>query len=277
MFAFGTIHYGQLWPDNEWTSGRILKQPDTWSSDFHEYAVEWEPNEIRWYIDDILYSVKTPADMSDASYWTFENYQYHFLLNIAVGGNIGGVVDDSMLPQTMEVDYVRVYDFGQPSLTGNHIVEPNTSESYRVIDEAGTGSSYSWNSPTGETSTNSFININWGTTGGQVSVAVTNSCGTKNLALDVYVSPELTEETVLDDFEATTNLTYSIWTGDFNQDVVNPAPDGTNDSSVVARYVRDSLSQWYIIAADTSVLTDIGPFISGNKAFYLDVWSNHQI
>ena len=47
MFAFGTLHYGQPWPANEWTSGRILKQPDAWSDDFHVYAVEWEANEIR--------------------------------------------------------------------------------------------------------------------------------------------------------------------------------------------------------------------------------------
>ncbi len=223
MFAFGTIHYGQPWPDNEWTSGRILKQPDSWSADFHEYAVEWEPNEIRWYVDDILYSVKTPSDMSDPSYWTFENYQYHFLLNLAVGGSIGGVVDDSMLPQTMEVDYVRVYDFGQPSLKGEHIVEPNSSVTYQVVDEAGTGSSYAWTSPTGETSSSNSLTVNWGTTSGPVTVAVTNSCGTENLVMDVHVSPELVQETILDDFDSNRNLSYTTWTGTFEPSTANPA------------------------------------------------------
>ncbi|GLX77386.1 hypothetical protein tinsulaeT_07260 [Thalassotalea insulae] len=273
MFAFGTLHYGQPWPDNEWTSGRILKQPDSWSADFHEYAVEWEPNEMRWYVDDILYSVKTPSDLSDPSYWTFENNQYHFLLNLAVGGSIGGVVDDSMLPQTMEVDYVRVYDFGQPSLTGSHIVEPNTSHTYTVIDEAGTGGSYVWSSPTGETSNSNSLTVNWGNTEGQVSVTVTNSCGTENLVMDVHVSPELAEETVLDDFEMSQNVSYSTWTGNFNQSAVNPAPDTINSSPTVASYVRDLASQWDVIAADTNVLTDVAPFISGDKAFYIDLYT----
>lgn len=273
MFAFGTLHYGQPWPENEWSSGRVLKQPDAWSADFHEYAVEWEANEIRWYIDDILYSVKTPSDLSDASFWTFENYQYHFLLNMAVGGSIGGVVDDSMLPQTMEVDYVRVYDFGQPSLTGSHIVEPNSSATYSVIDEAGTGSSYSWTSPTGETSTSNSLTVNWATTEGPVTVDITNNCGTSSLVLDVHVSPELAQETVLDDFETSRNLTYTAWNGTFNQSVANPAPDAVNNSAIVAEHIRDVGSQWDVIAADSSALLDIAPFISGNKAFYLDVFT----
>ncbi|WP_206483320.1 family 16 glycosylhydrolase [Thalassotalea sp. G2M2-11] len=273
MFAFGTIHYGQAWPDNEWTSGRILKQPDAWSADFHEYAVEWEPNEIRWYIDDILYSVKTPADMSDSAYWTFENYQYHFLLNLAVGGSIGGVVDDSMLPQTMEVDYVRVYDFAQPSLSGEHIVEPNSSVTYQVIDEAGTGSSYSWTSPTGETSSSNSLTVNWGTTSGTVSVAVTNSCGSENLSMDVHVSPELVQETVLDDFDSNRHLSYTSWTGTFEPNTANPAPDAINSSTFVLKHTRDAASQWDVIAADTTAIADVAPFISGNKAFYLDLYT----
>jgi beta-glucanase (GH16 family) len=273
MLAFGTIHYGQPWPDNEWSSGRILKQPDAWSSDFHEYAVEWEANEMRWYVDDVLYSVKTPADMSDSSYWTFEQYQYHFILNMAVGGNLGGVVDDSMLPQTMQVDYVRAYDFGQPSLNGEHIVEPNTSHSYSVIDEAGTGSSYSWTSPTGDSSNSNALTVNWGTTGGSVNVNVTNSCGTSNLALDVYVLPELSTETVMDDFESNRILAYQSWTGAFNQSIGNPSPDASNSSAIVAEYTRSSAEQWDVIAASTAVVADVAPFISGDKSFYLDVYT----
>lgn len=273
MFAFGTIHYGQPWPDNEWSSNRILKQPDAWSNGFHEYAVEWEAGEMRWYVDDVLYSVKTPADLADPAYWTFEDFQYHFLLNVAVGGNLGGVVDDSMLPQTMQVDYVRAYDFSQPSLTGEHIVEPNTSHSYNVIDEAGTGSSYNWTAPTGDISSTSGLTVNWGTSGGTINVAVTNSCGTSNLALDVYVLPELSTETVLDDFESNTALVYQSWTGAFNQSFANPAPDSINNSSIVAQYIRSSADQYDVIATSTSVITDVAPFISGDKSFYLDVYT----
>lgn len=277
MFAFGTIHYGQPWPDNEWTGNRILKQPDSWSDGFHEYAVEWEPNEMRWYVDDILYSVKTPADLSDPAFWTFENYQYHFLLNIAVGGNIGGSVDDSMLPQTMDVDYVRVYDFGQPSLNGEHLVEPGSTHSYSIIDEAGTGSSYNWSVPAGATiiagAGSDSIMVDWGSTGGDVSVTVNSSCGSSNLVANVYVAPALGQEFVHDDFESNRNLGYTTFTGAFDQAASNPAPNAVNDSIVVGQYIRNSAEQWDVIAGDSIAISDVAPYITGDKAFYMDMYT----
>ncbi|MFT4926608.1 MAG: beta-glucanase (GH16 family) [Phenylobacterium sp.] len=273
MFALGTLHYGQAWPDNEWTQGKLLKQPDAWSDGFHEYAVEWQANEIRWYVDDILYSTKTPSDMSDSAYWTFENYQYHMLLNLAVGGNMGGTVDDSQLPQTLEVDYVRIYDFGQPSLSGSHLVEANSQQSYAVVDEAGTSSAYSWTAPTGETSNAGALTVNWGTVGGQVTVSGSNSCGSYQLAMDVHVSPTLSLSTALDDFESQRNLTYTSFSGAFDQSVANPAVDSVNNSATVAKYIRDSGSQWDVIAADAGVIADLPAFVAGDRAFYLDVYT----
>jgi len=277
MFVFGTIHYGQPAPNNEWTSGRILKQPDTWADSFHTYVIEWEPNVIRWYIDDILYSTKTPADMSDPNYWNFENYKYHFLLNLAVGGNIGGTVDDSMLPQTMQVDYVRVYDFGQPALTGQHIVEPNSTVTYTVVGEAGTGSTYTWTSPTGETSSGKSLTVHWGTKEGAVSVSVNNSCGSRALNMNVHVLPQLTTEVVLDDFEINHNLAYTSWTGTFNQSVANPSPDAINSSSTVAKYTRDAASLYDVIASNSTTISNAAPFIAGNKAFYLDMYTSAPV
>lgn len=277
MFALGTIHYGQAWPNNEWTQGKMLKQPDAWSDGFHEYAVEWKPNEIRWYIDDTLYAVKTPSDMSDPSYWTFDNYQYHLLLNLAVGGSLGGTVDDSQLPKTMEVDYVRVYDFGQPSLSGSHLVDSGSSHTYTVVDEVGTGSAYSWTSPTGQTSNNGSLTVDWLTTGGQVSVQGSNSCGSYQIAMDVYVAPQMSLSTMYDDFESNRNISYTSFTGTFNQSVANPGVDSVNSSAVVAQYTRDSASQYDVIAAASGAIANGPDFISGNSAFFLDVYSSAAI
>ncbi len=271
MIAFGTIHYGQPYPNNEWTSGRIIKQPDRWSDGFHEYAVEWEPNEIRWYVDDILYSVKTPDDLSDPSYWTFENYSYHFLLNMAVGGSIGGVVDDSQLPQTMEVDYVRVYDFAQPSLQGPHIVDANSTATYQIVDEAGTSSSYSWTSPTGDTSNSNTLSVNWQEQGGIVSATINNSCGQSTVEMDVHVLPVLAETTVMDNFETDGALTLTYWDGQYAE-VPNPVADATNSSATVLEYVRNSTALYDVIAGNTSAITDAANLIAGSNAFYLDVY-----
>lgn len=271
MIAFGTIHYGNPYPDNEWTSGRIIKQPDRWSDGFHEYAVEWEPGEIRWYVNDILYSVKTPDDLSDPAFWTFDNYSYHFLLNMAVGGSIGGVVDDSQLPQTMEVDYVRVYDFAQPSLSGPHIVDANTQASYTIVDEAGTGSSYSWSAPTGDTSTSQTLAVNWTAQGGTVSASISNSCGNFDVAMDVHVLPQLSLTTSIDDFETDGAITYTYWDGQFTE-VPNPLNDATNNSPTALEYVRNGAAAYDVIAGSTSAISDATALIAGNEAFYLDVY-----
>ncbi len=277
MFALGTIHYGEAWPNNQWSQGKILKQPDAWSDGFHEYAVQWSPGEIRWYVDDTLYSVKTAADMANPAHWTFDNYQYHLLLNLAVGGNMGGTVDDSQLPQTMEVDYVRVYDFAQPALSGAHIVAPNSSHTYSVVDEAGNNGSYSWSSPTGETSSGNQLTVNWGTQGGQVMVQGANSCGSYQVAMDVYVAPQMSIETLYDDFEQSRLLTYTSFSGSFNQSAANPAADAINSSATVGQYTRDGASQWDVIAASSGAIAGEAEFIAGQKAFYLDVYTQAAI
>jgi beta-glucanase (GH16 family) len=74
---------------------------------FHTFTVEWEPNLITWYVDDIQYHQVTPADLPGP--WVFDK-PFFLLLNLAVGGNFGGAVDpDISYPQEYLVDYVRVY------------------------------------------------------------------------------------------------------------------------------------------------------------------------
>ncbi|MEX2498290.1 MAG: family 16 glycosylhydrolase [Wenzhouxiangellaceae bacterium] len=263
MLAFGTIHFGDPWPDNSFTGNHILTQPGKWSDGFHIYAIEWTPFEIRWYLDDILYSVKTPADMADPGFWTFENYQYHFLLNVAVGGTLGGAVDDSIFPVNMEVDYVRVYDSGQPSMDGPNIVAPTEVASYTVIDENGSNSTYAWSLPPGATLLSgqgtSTAQVDFtGASSGIVAVTVDNSCGTHPLEVAVFVEPDHGVETVLDNFDGTSNMFYTFF-------------DGTADfSGGQLTYTRNSASLFDVIAADTAAIPDAAPFVIGDKAFVMD-------
>ena len=84
------------------------------------YAVEWEPNAIRFYVDDHLYATRTPADLPKGAKWVYD-HPFFLLLNVAVGGGWPGSPDaTTVFPQTMLVDYVRVYEranspVGQPS------------------------------------------------------------------------------------------------------------------------------------------------------------------
>lgn len=83
-------------------------------SEFNVYAVEWTPDEIRWYVNDKHYFTFSNERRTnpEAGYqqWPFDK-PFHLILNLAVGGTWGGAqgVDDSIWPQRMEVDYVRVY------------------------------------------------------------------------------------------------------------------------------------------------------------------------
>lgn len=77
-------------------------------ADYHLYAIEWDTNEIRWYVDDVLYqtgNIKDNINTTGAFHLPF-----FIILNLAVGGDFpGATVDESLLPESMYVDYVRVY------------------------------------------------------------------------------------------------------------------------------------------------------------------------
>ena len=80
---------------------------------FHIYAIEWRPNQIKWFLDNTQFFTATPASLPSGGTWVFSGPQF-FILNVAVGGNWPGYPDGTtVFPQQMIVDYVRVY---QPTL-----------------------------------------------------------------------------------------------------------------------------------------------------------------
>ncbi len=78
------------------------------SDRFHTFAIEWQPDRIDWYVDGMLYHSATPANVAP-NQWVF-NHSFFLILNLAIGGNFGGPLDPNVVfPQSMLVDYVRVY------------------------------------------------------------------------------------------------------------------------------------------------------------------------
>lgn len=75
---------------------------------FHVYSIEWTETKIDFFVDEKKYFTFAKEEGSDK--WPFDQ-RFHLLLNIAVGGNWGGVegVASDIWPQQMVVDYVRVY------------------------------------------------------------------------------------------------------------------------------------------------------------------------
>jgi beta-glucanase (GH16 family) len=79
---------------------------------YHVYAVQWETDSITWFIDGTQYHRVGRGDLPPGARWVYE-HPFFILLNVAVGGRWVGPPDDStVFPQTMLVDWVRVYAFG---------------------------------------------------------------------------------------------------------------------------------------------------------------------
>jgi beta-glucanase (GH16 family) len=80
------------------------------ADDYHVFAAEWEPAVVRFYVDGNLYSIVTPPNLPLGNQWVFADHPFKIILNLAVGGDWPGPPDDTTIfPQTMLVDYVRVY------------------------------------------------------------------------------------------------------------------------------------------------------------------------
>jgi beta-glucanase (GH16 family) len=95
------------------TSTVSLPTGKDFAAAFHLYAVEWEPDAVRFYLDDTLYATFTANSVAStpttAGSWVFD-HPYFLILNVAVGGSWPGPPDaTTAFPQTMLIDYVRVY------------------------------------------------------------------------------------------------------------------------------------------------------------------------
>lgn len=145
--VLGTIHYGEPWPNNRFSSADYVLDSGTFNEDFHVFAVEWEEGEIRWYVDDILYSTQNSWFSSGGSFPAPFDVDFHLLLNMAVGGNLPGSPDAStVFPQEYVIDYVRVYQKGTAptldgSASGTYVVEGLNDQGFFVtVGENASGS-----------------------------------------------------------------------------------------------------------------------------------------
>jgi beta-glucanase (GH16 family) len=104
--VFGALHGTGYAGDDGYVGS--LDLPYDLADDFHVYAVDWERELIVWSIDGTPCHRATPRDLAPAA-WLFEQ-PFYLLLNLAVGGTFGGAVTaETVFPQSMHVDYVRVY------------------------------------------------------------------------------------------------------------------------------------------------------------------------
>ncbi len=104
--VFGTVH-GPGYSGGASISKTYTLTNNRFDNDFHVFGIEWGENYINYYVDDVLYNQITPDDVPGE--WVF-NDSFFMILNMAVGGNLPGSPNqDTVFPQEMLVDYIRVY------------------------------------------------------------------------------------------------------------------------------------------------------------------------
>lgn len=152
--SYATIHYGE--PHAEQQGIKELTDGSTFADSFHEYSVEWEPGEMRFYVDgELIHTVNdwftAVSGEDEKPYPAPFNQTFFVQLNLAVGGTWPGNPDASTNfdKAEFEVDYVRVYqkpeydtnvskpekNFREATADGNLIYNGDFAEAEDLTDD----------------------------------------------------------------------------------------------------------------------------------------------
>jgi len=98
--VLGSVH-GPGFAGAESITKSFFLEEDRFDTGFHVFGIEWGPNFINYYVDDVLYNQITPDDVPEGGEWVFNERPFHILLNLAVGGDfVGSPNDETVFPQS---------------------------------------------------------------------------------------------------------------------------------------------------------------------------------
>ncbi|MBA3649127.1 MAG: glycoside hydrolase family 16 protein [Chitinophagales bacterium] len=111
------------------------------SDGYHVFTCEWDPDQFRFYLDGVLFGTKNKTSYPNFN-WPFDR-PFYIILNLAIGGGWAEPADPNDYPQTMYVDYVKVYQLNnQLAITGNNLAQPDVKASYSLPSIS--GATYNW-------------------------------------------------------------------------------------------------------------------------------------
>lgn len=184
-YDFGTIHgtiHTEAYNHSIGTQLGKSVEVENVSTRFHVYAIDWNEDEIVWYVDgEAYYRIENPNKTYKE--WPFDK-RFHLLLNIAIGGNWGGAqgVDPNLDEATMEIDYVRVFqqEVPKPVIDGKKNAEPSEELIFSTAEIQGVR--YKWSFP-GDVETVSGgqtvrVTVKWGNSSGNVYLELQSDCDT---------------------------------------------------------------------------------------------------
>jgi len=140
------LHFGPAWPDNQHITTGKIKFPIDFSADYHIFSVEWEENEMRFYVDDqktwtvdtnrMWYSGTKGVNPYTANGQPW-NKRFHMIMNLAIGGaffdsSYGTLTKTearNWQSPSLYVDYVRVYQKSTAVCGDGACTEDETSSS----------------------------------------------------------------------------------------------------------------------------------------------------
>ena len=114
--VYGSLHFGsKIMTDgraqsSEFKSNTYTLSSGDFSDGFHVFRLEWEPAEMRWYVDGVLYSTQAKWSVESHPYPAPFDQPFYLILDLAIVNYTGGPDATTPFPNTMTVDYVRVYE-----------------------------------------------------------------------------------------------------------------------------------------------------------------------
>ena len=278
--ASGSIFFDGTWPDNHLSTPYNIPSGQSFITDFHTFAIEWEPNEIRYYCDGNKYATYKNTTIAPKN-WYF-NHEFFVILNCAIGGSGGGSVINIPTPKYMEVDYVRVYSLPETALSikvsGSKSLMAN-SQNVLYTTNYFPNTTYAWTLPNGaiivDGQGTNTIHASFAAQGGEVKVEALNSCSTLSDILSVNI---VVDECaiVYDNFDAIRNVSYQA-TGALVENYANPSIDAVNASAFVAQYGRDVNETYDVLGVYDIALENALGYENGTKVFFMDIYTSAPI
>lgn len=130
-YAFSTVHFTNGENKHEIISEGYTKPDGNFHDEYHKYIVDWTPERMTFYVDDIeVNSVEIREDMKEFL------REHYLILNVAVGGTLGGEIDPSFRTGEMKVDYVRVYSKDGMDIPEAPVLNVDEEFNGKVIDQS---------------------------------------------------------------------------------------------------------------------------------------------
>lgn len=276
--TLGTIHFGPLFPNNQYTGGEYTDPSGTFADDFHVFEIIWTEESIVWKVDGVQFLEKSREDVGPFR-WPFDR-NFHALLNFAVGGNFLGNPDATTPTQAdFVVDYIRVYQDPENVIISGPEAILRGNDRHVFYTQDIPGYSINWSIPDDAQIINGIgneIEVIWGFSSGYVEAELFNESESITIQKWVQVLPDSCSE-VFDNREDFRRIYWVGGDGYYEAFTLNPSPDETNSSSTVTSYNRNPGAQYDIIQLSNDIIKDASDFESETKNLQLKVYSTAPI